>query len=324
VNNVSKAIKSGDKRYQTLVQATSKWEAKISQTQADLQSLRQKLAGASRSGRKAIESAIAETESELALLQERQGLLKNMMQFINQSAEPGGLASQIDALERSVPEVVNKQLSAGEQTNQPPAITAKTGELQATSIWGTIHALFDTTDKLGRLRDQQRQTEELLAAAKRLQAPMQASFVAMSGQSEKLMNEPDTQDPTALAQQKADVDRLTSQYKLLGSALLPLSEQIVLLETYQKNLASWYGAVKNDYSANLRGFLMRILGVAAALAIVLAIFDAWRRAIVRYVPDVRRRYQFLLLRKIMLWLAIGLVILFAVVSELGSLATLRG
>src|SRR6202035_5576469 len=52
--------------------------------------------------------------------------------------------------------------------------------------------------------------------------------------------------------------------------------------------------------------------------------EVWRRAVLRYVQDTRRRYQFLLLRKIALW-CLGVVIIgFAFASELGSVVTFAG
>jgi len=50
----------------------------------------------------------------------------------------------------------------------------------------------------------------------------------------------------------------------------------------------------------------------------------WRRAILRYIVDLRRRYQFLLLRRIALWFVIALVIAFGLASEFASIATFAG
>ncbi len=44
----------------------------------------------------------------------------------------------------------------------------------------------------------------------------------------------------------------------------------------------------------------------------------------RYVHEPRRRYQFLLLRKIVLWFVIAIVVAFAFASEIGSVATFAG
>src|SRR5205807_5960407 len=57
---------------------------------------------------------------------------------------------------------------------------------------------------------------------------------------------------------------------------------------------------------------------------VAALAELWRKTILRYVHDPRRRYQFLLLRKVVLWFLICLVIAFAFASQLGSVATFAG
>ena len=60
------------------------------------------------------------------------------------------------------------------------------------------------------------------------------------------------------------------------------------------------------------------------IALVFAAGEAWRRAILRYIQETRRRYQFLLLGKIMIWIAVGVIIAFTFTTELGSVATFAG
>jgi small-conductance mechanosensitive channel len=74
----------------------------------------------------------------------------------------------------------------------------------------------------------------------------------------------------------------------------------------------------------VRGLAIRLGILAIALALVYAFAEIWRRTIFRYVRDPRRRYQFLLLRKIVLWFVIAIVIAFAFASQLGSVATFAG
>ncbi len=52
--------------------------------------------------------------------------------------------------------------------------------------------------------------------------------------------------------------------------------------------------------------------------------ELWRRAVVRYVQDTRRRYQLLLLRRIALWCLVVMIVGFAFASELGSIVTFAG
>jgi len=60
------------------------------------------------------------------------------------------------------------------------------------------------------------------------------------------------------------------------------------------------------------------------IAVVFVVGAAWRRAIFRYVQEPRRRYQFLLFRKIVIWIAVGAIIAFTFATELGSVATFAG
>ena len=73
-----------------------------------------------------------------------------------------------------------------------------------------------------------------------------------------------------------------------------------------------------------RSFLVRLGVLAMIIAVVFVAGEVWRRAIFRYVHETRRRYQFLLLRKIMIWIAVGVIIAFTFATELGSVATFAG
>jgi small-conductance mechanosensitive channel len=67
------------------------------------------------------------------------------------------------------------------------------------------------------------------------------------------------------------------------------------------------------------------LGILAAiLAVVFVLAEVWRRAVLRYAHEPRRRYQLLLVRKIVLWaLVIGIVGL-SFATEISTFATFAG
>jgi len=73
-----------------------------------------------------------------------------------------------------------------------------------------------------------------------------------------------------------------------------------------------------------RSLLVRLGLLAVIIAAVLIVGAAWRRAIFRYVHETRRRYQFLLFRKIVIWVVVGAIIAFTLATELGSVATFAG
>jgi small-conductance mechanosensitive channel len=74
----------------------------------------------------------------------------------------------------------------------------------------------------------------------------------------------------------------------------------------------------------MKSLLVRLLSLGVVLGFVLAMFALWRRTIFRYVQDTRRRYQFLLLRRIVLWCVIALIIALGFASQLGSVVTFAG
>ena len=71
-------------------------------------------------------------------------------------------------------------------------------------------------------------------------------------------------------------------------------------------------------------FLLRGLVLVLAIAALLIISEVWRRATFRYLHDVRRRRQFLVLRRVVVSVGVALVLVAAFVSEIGSLATYAG
>jgi small-conductance mechanosensitive channel len=87
---------------------------------------------------------------------------------------------------------------------------------------------------------------------------------------------------------------------------------------------NWQGTIQGRYTAEWRSLLLRLVLLGAVLAVIFAVADFWRRTIFRYVHDARRRYQFLLLRRMVLWVLIALTTAFAFASELGSVATFAG
>ena len=98
-------------QYQRLIQAAAKADQQVEQSQNELQSLRQKLEATPEKKRPALESLIAETQSELALRQAHRDALRNILQFATGTSTDdmgaGGLRAQIEELARSVPSALS-------------------------------------------------------------------------------------------------------------------------------------------------------------------------------------------------------------------------
>jgi small-conductance mechanosensitive channel len=317
-----------DSRRQALAQAASKLEDQYNKTRAELAGLREKVDSVPARQRKTVQAQIEEVQSELAALKVRQEALRNIMQFAGGAAEPGGLASEIEALERSVPQVSS---SDSEATTNPSSkegaaalASASAQRSEPSSFWGILRETFSLSGKLKATNIHIRRTDALSKSLRHIQDPLRGQVKDLVSRSEAIMNQPDSQDPAVLAQQKSTLDTVTARYRLVSAAALPLGKEAILLEVYKRNLEEWRAATKSRYVANIKNLLIRLTAFCLLIAIVLVVFALWQRAILRYVQDSQRRYQFLLLRRIALWIVVSMVITLALASQLGSLMTFAG
>ena len=97
-----------------------------------------------------------------------------------------------------------------------------------------------------------------------------------------------------------------------------------MLDLYKRSLVNWRDAVRGEYRADLKGLGVRLAILAVIILAVFAAAELWRRAVYRYVHDPRRRYQFLLMRRFVIWVVMAIIIAFAFASSVGSIATFAG
>ncbi len=329
----SQAQNPEDARYQSLMQLAAKLDQQVQQSQSELQSDRQKLDAATGKKRRDLEATIAELQSEIDLANARRDIIRNMADFVGSASSSGlgtsSLRGQIDALAHTVsPEVAGSTKVAASNSStsapSPPAPAVSASKPEPTGIWGLTADLFSLSGKVHTISDRMKATDSLAEAGKQLRNPLIARLTDLTKQGDTIAQQADTADANTLAQQKKQLDSLTAQFKQLSAAVLPLSKQSILLDLYKRNLMNWQGTVNSRYRSDLRGLLARLLLLAVALGFVLGAAELWRKAIFRYVHDARRRYQFLLIRKIVMWFSLGVVVAFAFASQLGSVATFAG
>jgi small-conductance mechanosensitive channel len=319
-------------QYQRMSQVAAKVDQQVEQSQKELQTLRQKLETAPKKERPALESLIAETQSEVAFHQARRDALRNLLQFTPGTGTGGmgaaGLRAQIEELERSVPAA----LSGADETSREKSTAAQAAggtspsenRKQSTGIWGLAADLFQLSGKGHTLDLQIQSTDQLVETAKELSGPLLADLRNLIQTGDELSSQPPLDNPTALTQQKKQLDALTAQFKQTSAALLPLHKQHILLSLYKKTLTSWRAAVSKQYRDEMRSFLVRLAFLIIPIAAVFVLGEVWRRSIFRYIREKRRRHQFLLFRKIVIWVAIGAIIVFTFATQLGSVATFAG
>jgi len=321
------ANNSASSQYQGLSQMADKADQQVEQSQSELDTLRKKLDAATGPKRKVLQSSVAEVESELALLQARRDTIRGMLEFVNGSSVNGlgasGLRAQIEELARSVPSVFNKTAAASEQTTSAKAQALANHE-EPTGLWAMTSDLFALSRKKHSIDSDIAATNDLTQYTRQIRTPFIASLKQLIGSGDQLANQPDSTDPTVLSQQKQQLDALTAQFKQVSATLLPLSKEGILLNLCQRNLSNWRAAVASEFNQELKTLAVRIGILLIVLFIVFGIGEVVRRSIFRYVHDGRRRYQFLLIRRIAVWVAMLIIIVLTFSSELTSVATFAG
>jgi len=320
----------GLEQYQRLNQAAQKTEQQIDDTQKELSDTRAKRVSATASRRKLLESQVAELESEIGLLQARRDAIDSMLEFVasSNSGKGGvGLRAQIEELARSVPASLSQPQGTGqgETTSEPsPSPNSVSRKAQPTGIWGLTADVIRLSGKRHSLQDEVSVTSELSQNIKDFRKPILGGLRDLIHQGDQLFAAADTATPDQLAQERGQLDVLTAQFKQTSTLMLPLSKISVLLDIYQRTLTNWREAVRDQSHEELRQLLLRLGVLLVLIAMVLGVGEIWRKTTFRYVHDARRRYQFLLLRRVVMWVAITLIVVFTFASQLGSAVTFAG
>jgi small-conductance mechanosensitive channel len=321
-------------QYQRLIDSATKADQQVKGLQQELDQFHQQLLTATGKKRTTLQATISETEGELQLFQTRRDTLRSMLQFATGTASSGlgsgSLLSQVEELARTVPVASpeNKEQSgsnsAANNSTSPAVVASRERKEAPTGILALATDLFSLRRKLRALEDNLNQTEALSQSSKNLRAPLVTKVRELTQQGDDVAGQPDSQDPKVLAQQRKDLDALTAQFKQVSASLLPLGKQSILLDIYKRTTTNWHNAVQSQYRAELKGLLLRLAVLALVLGVVLGVSEVWKRATFRYVPDLRRRYQVLLIRRIVLWSLTTIIVATAFASELGAITTFAG
>jgi small-conductance mechanosensitive channel len=323
---------SGDmgSRVENLSRAAARADALAQQTQTELQSLKEKLEATPAGKKGQLQSQIEEVQSELALFQARQQALHNLLDFAGGASKGRGtsLRAQIDELAHAVPAALTGTTANDNTAPTQAQQQIKVGDVTSTpapsGVWALAADLFRLSSKRSALSSSLRATRDLEQTATQLRTPLVAHLKQLIHAGDQLATEADSSDQTALLQQKQKLDQLTIEFKQVSGLLSSLGKQAILLDLYKRSLSNWEAEVATEFKERLKGLLLRLFGLAIALGAVFLIGEFWRRAIFRYVHDTRRRYQFMLMRKIALWCGFAIVLLLSFVTELGAVATFAG
>lgn len=298
---------------------------RIVQLQNQQASLENQLAAAHPRQRDQLRGQLDDIRGQLELLNaESQALTKVF--GLSATRSNTSLESDIDKLQSSVPEVINSKVKPVAHSVQNLGSIGEAGVINQGKVLfeliSTQHAIDARLDALKDLHQQ----------AVNLRTPLVNILRATLQEGTKLEQNPPAQTPPAKGQSAqtegaADrkiYDQLTDAFKTVSSVSIPISQEVLLLEQAQGNLLSWRAAVDSERSGILHSLLIRVVIVVLALIVILIIGEAWRRAVTRYVQDLRRRRQFLVIRRMVIGFLTGVVIILGAVTQFSSLATFAG
>jgi small-conductance mechanosensitive channel len=231
-----------------------------------------------------------------------------------------GLEGSINELANSIPEVLAVPGSAAAKT-QKAAQTVSPTTARSSGLIGQLVTLYDQVQSMRTIQRLLAENTRVTQTANSLREPVRDAVRAIIAQGQQ--NLPQAGGVNG-GLQPQDFSQLTTQFKQLSAALIPLSQELLVLQQSQSNLQQWDSSISSESKHDLIALLVRVFGIAAALAIVWGLSEVWRRLTFRYVHDARRRRQFLVLRRFVMGFFFAMVVVMGFVSEFGSLATYAG
>jgi small-conductance mechanosensitive channel len=323
---------------QSLSTLQNKFSTQGLSVQAELDATQRKLSSAPAKQKAELSAKISELRGELALINARKNFLGTMSTFTAQSdtsgVSPGALKAQIEAMAITLPAATGSAAPAnsavttpGTSSAAPTLSTLANPPISTTGrfgIWDLAENVFKLSGKIATIRQLDARTSDLQDTFGQLRAPLVEQLKAMSAQGDTLAAAADSADADALTQTREQLDALTDQFKETSSLLIPIGKVGVLLTQYRHNLDNWRDIITKQYHEALSALGIRIGIVSALLVVVFLAAELLKRGVTRYVHDTRRRYQFLLLRRIALWTVVVVIVGFAFASELGSVVTFAG
>ena len=321
---------------QTFNQRQSQLEAERQSIQQEISDDRRKLATAGKD-KQVLAATLPELQGELEMVNARKNLLDTMTEFVNSSdpkaAGAHALKAQIDAIAATIPN------SSTNATAAPTVIASSQLSISSASRMGSDggnaapvrYGLWDLATNVWRQRSKvdtieviDRHTATLAETFKMIGALPLKQLQALSARSDVLAAQADNASSATLKDLRSEFDTLAWLFKQTSGILIPLTQEQVLLQQYRHNLGNWRASAHRQYHEAVTALVVRLGIVAGILTIVFALGEVWRRAVLRYAHEPRRRYQLLLVRTIVLWTIVLVVLGLSFVTELSSFATFAG
>ena len=233
-----------------------------------------------------------------------------------------GLLADIDRLQRSAPELLSSVAKP-----IAPSLLQTLGSARDSGVSSQATVLIQLLSTRQGIEGRIRQLDDLRSEAEELRTPMVKLLRATIAAGDAAMQaapDPKASSADIVTATRKHYDQLTAAFRVMSTATLPLSQEIVLLEGSRANLLAWRAAVDAEYKSVMRSLLLRVLAIALTLALLAVVSNVWQRGTVKYVKDMRRRRQLIVVRRLTIGFLTGVVLIFGFVTQFNSLATFAG
>jgi small-conductance mechanosensitive channel len=317
-----------------------KLQAQRQAVQSEMDSVRRQIGASQKGANTDLEMKLSELQGEVDMFDARKNLLDTMAQFVSESdsktANANALKAHIDAIAMSVPAAGTVPVASTSAPSTatpaatkpvaaaPPTLFAGSSSSSRAGIWDLAANALRLSEKVTTINAIDRGTAALEQTFAKIRSAPLEQLKALSARSDALSTQADNAHGAALKAVRDQLDTLAWLFKQTSAILIPLSKEGVLLQQYRHNLKSWRDAVRHQYREALAALGVRLGILLGLLAVVIAGSEIWRRLVLRYTHEPRRRYQLLLLRKLTTWTVIVVIVGLTFVTELSSVATFAG
>ncbi len=316
------AIATGSPDLAQFVKLEDNTESQRRQASEEIEAINKNIKTAHGAHRRELQAALEATQSRLDVLQAGLATLQQLVEFMQAftSRETGDLASTIDDLARTVPEVTSPTTVTSPTQTSAPFLSAKSGDSGILALSSEVSALGR---KISILDDETRRTDNLSQSSDELRNPLLAAInKRLPALAENALQ---GSDPADLQRQKARLDELAAMVKTLSPAIVALDKQRVLLGSYTSRLKKSGVPPSLPRTRKCGEYLIsRLLGAALVIGALVITGAIVRRVTRRHLHDADGRHIALVIQRVVLWSTIVAVAAFAFASDLTSLATFFG
>jgi hypothetical protein len=306
---------------QTLAQRQSQLDAERRSIEAQMKSHR---------------SRATELRGELAMLDARRNLLDTMSEFVSdsdpKSTGANALKAQIDAIAATIPAAganpAGVAAAAASPAGSSPSAAGQNGAARSASIDSGIWALganaLRLKAKIAAIDSIDRSTAALSRTFEDISTVPVRQLKDYGARGDALAAQADHAGGAALQALRDQFDTLAWLFKQTSAMVIPLAKEQILLRQYRHTLGNWRDTAVKQYKEALEVLGVRLGILLGLLAGVFLIGEVWKRIVLRYSHDQRRRYQLLLLRKIAVWTVAAVIVGLSFVTEISTFATFAG